>query len=516
MATEGAQYEKLGQAGLRFVDVVAQTVGFMGPVFGSILLIALVVGANNAGKGGGVATPVAIIIAAIGVAALGWIIAAYARRIHAAGALYDYVTAGTNERIGFVFGWIYLGGLIVLAVAIPLLIGGLLSDFLKGAYNIGVPYWVLDLAYCAILFSVLFFGVRISTRVQLTLVLISASVVTIFLIYIIAKVGAGNSIKPFEPSQAHGFGNMFYGVLYAILLFVGFESAANLAEETSQPKKYIPRAVLLSIGIVAVYFVIASFSQAVGFHLDASKWAGAAATGPLIALAAPGKAGGYGSNWFADLMTILLILDIAAVGIGASVAASRVMFSLGRDRRIPGAFASVSKRYGTPAGAIVTVIVISVAEIVWVRLGHGVLSKNIPGVPANVAQYPEYFPLFNWLAGYGALSLVVIYAAVALSSLRGLWGKVSSGGLLLAVIVGTAVAGGAIFASVYKVPSPLNTVPWITLGWAGVGVLILLYLVGTRNFRLSAAAAGAVPVESDMVVDVREVPSEEPPAPVVP
>ena len=67
MATEEIKYEKLGQAGLRFVDVVAQTVGFMGPVFGSILLIALVVGANNAGKGAGVATPVAIIIAAIGV-----------------------------------------------------------------------------------------------------------------------------------------------------------------------------------------------------------------------------------------------------------------------------------------------------------------------------------------------------------------------------------------------------------------------------------------------------------------
>src|SRR5205823_7144302 len=122
--------------------------------------------------------------------------------------------------------------------------------------------------------------------------------------------------------------------------------------------------------------------------------AGAAATGPLIALAQPAKAGGYGSSWFADVMTILLILDIAAVGIGASVAASRVMFSLGRDRRIPGAFASVSKRYGTPAGAIVTLIVIAVAEIIWVRLGHGVLSKNIPGVPPNVAQFPEYFPLF--------------------------------------------------------------------------------------------------------------------------
>src|SRR5919201_4945758 len=222
MATQEGQYEKLGQAGLRFVDVVAQTVGFMGPVFGSILLIALVVGANNAGKGAGAATPIAIIIAAIGVTALGWIIAAYARRIHAAGALYDYITAGAGERAGFVFGWIYLGGLIVLAVAIPLLIGGLLSDFLKGAYNIGIPYWILDFAYCAILFSVLFFGVRLSTRVQLTLVLVSATVVTIFLIYLVVKGGAsGNSVKPFTPSEAGGFGNMFYGVLYAILLFVG-------------------------------------------------------------------------------------------------------------------------------------------------------------------------------------------------------------------------------------------------------------------------------------------------------
>ena len=247
MAEERVEYEKLGRAGLRFVDVVAQTVGFMGPVFGSILLIALVVGANNAGKGAGVATPFAILIAAIGVAALGWIIAAYARRIHAAGALYDYVSAGFGERTGFVFGWIYLGGLIVLSVAIPLLIGGLTSDFLKGAYNIGIPYWLLDIVYCVILFSVLYFGVRLSTRAQLALVLFSASVVTVFILYIIVKGGhGGNSFKPFNPSEAGGFGNLFYGVLYAILLFVGFESAANLGGLTPPklPVRYLDDQIL--------------------------------------------------------------------------------------------------------------------------------------------------------------------------------------------------------------------------------------------------------------------------------
>ena len=365
MAEERVEYEKLGRAGLRFVDVVAQTVGFMGPVFGSILLIALVVGANNAGKGAGVATPFAILIAAIGVAALGWIIAAYARRIHAAGALYDYVSAGFGERTGFVFGWIYLGGLIVLSVAIPLLIGGLLSDFLKGAYNIGIPYWLLDIVYCVILFSVLYFGVRLSTRAQLALVLFSASVVTVFILYIIVKGGhGGNSFKPFNPSEAGGFGNLFYGVLYAILLFVGFESAANLAEETSDPKRNIPRAVITAIFIVGGFLLLASYSQAIGFGLDVSKWAGSAAIGPMIVLAQPGAAGGFGTNWFFDLMNILLILDIMAVGIGASVAATRLMFALARDRRIPGAMAAVSPRYGTPVATISFIVLGAILLVV--------------------------------------------------------------------------------------------------------------------------------------------------------
>ena len=161
------KYEKLGEGKLSFLDVVAQTVGFMGPVFGAILLLSLVVGANNAGKGAGIATPIAILIAAIGIAALGWIIAEYAKRIHAAGALYDYISAGAGERVGFVFGWVYTGGLIILAVAIPLLIGGVTADFLSSSYDIHIPYWVLDLVYTGILFCVLYFGVRISTRVQL-------------------------------------------------------------------------------------------------------------------------------------------------------------------------------------------------------------------------------------------------------------------------------------------------------------------------------------------------------------
>jgi hypothetical protein len=59
----------LRQAGLRLPDVIAQSVGFIGPVFSSALVLPLIVGAGL--YGAGVATPVAIILAAVGMAAIG-------------------------------------------------------------------------------------------------------------------------------------------------------------------------------------------------------------------------------------------------------------------------------------------------------------------------------------------------------------------------------------------------------------------------------------------------------------
>ena len=96
---------------------------------------------------------------------------------------------------------------------------------------------------------VLYFGVQISTRVQLTLALVSVAVVLVFFIKVIIDVGGDNDVaKAFNPSSsADGWAGIFFGVLYGVLIFVGFETAANLAEETAEPKRAIPRAVLLSV-----------------------------------------------------------------------------------------------------------------------------------------------------------------------------------------------------------------------------------------------------------------------------
>ena len=159
--------------------------------------------------------------------------------------------------VGFYAGWVYYWGTMVLTAAIPLIIGGITYGLLPRRPRVGEDASLLgdrDLIYCAALFCLLYFGVHISTRAQLILVIVSVTVVLGFFLYIIFKGGAGgnsNSIKPFLPSSSEGgWTGIFYGVLYGILIFTGFETAANLAEETAEPKKSIPRAIFLAIGVV--------------------------------------------------------------------------------------------------------------------------------------------------------------------------------------------------------------------------------------------------------------------------
>ncbi len=307
MAKSEPGYERLGAKILALPDVIAQSVGFMGPVFSSAFVIPLVVGVISAsGKGGGVASPISVLIAAVGVFALGWIVSSYVKEIHAAGSLYDYVTRGLGERLGTAAGWLYYGGVTVLLTGLLLLIGGYLQSTIASEFHRNpLPAWAWTLIVIVLIAGILYFGVRLSTRSQLVLALVSMLVVLIFFITVIAKLGSANSLKPFKPSSAaDGWSGIIFGVLYGILLFVGFETAANLAEETPNPRREIPIAVMTTAGIATVFFVLATYVEVAGFHYNL-KTLTAAAAAPLFALghrraradtAAPGSTG-CSSSW---------------------------------------------------------------------------------------------------------------------------------------------------------------------------------------------------------------------------
>src|SRR5919204_897313 len=150
MTSKGAEMSdtpnaSLGRAKISMTGVLAQSVGFMGPVFSVAALLPLIVGLSATGRGAGVATPVAIIIAGLGIFGAGWVIAQYAKRIHACGSLYEYICDAFGPRLGIVAGWLYFGAMLVLAAATFLVLGGLTQDFLQNAFSVDVPWWPLAL-----------------------------------------------------------------------------------------------------------------------------------------------------------------------------------------------------------------------------------------------------------------------------------------------------------------------------------------------------------------------------------
>jgi amino acid transporter len=475
---------------LTLVDAIAQSVGVMGPVFSIAFLVPLLVGLNASGSGAGTAAPLSVLIAAIGVLGLGWIVAQYARRIHAAGSLYDYVTDGLGQRIGGAAGLLYYIGILVLGMGILVMIGGTIHDTLQSEFNVTpLPEAVWDLILLVGLAAVLYLGVALSTRAQLTLALISLTVVLIFAVVVIAKVGSGNHVdQAFKPSSSpQGLRGVLFGVLYGVLLFTGFETAANLGEETAHPKRDIPRAVVTSVVAVAGFYIIASYAQVAGYHfsLDAlGKNAGA----PLFGLAAPVSDGGFGSVLVRRVVELVVVFDMLAVMIGCSTAATRGLFAMARDQRLPRPLAKISVRRGTPLTAAAVVVAAHLVVIVLTETWNGLLAQT---------GLPHYVAMFSWGSTFGGFALAIIYLLMSVGAIRGLRDHERPWAVHLAAVIGIMVTGAAIFGSFYHVTAPVIYAPWAAL----VLLLVGLVLAFTRpaaetTYSTSLAAAPAGPLTS--------------------
>jgi amino acid transporter len=401
--------------------------------------------------------------------------------VHAAGSLYDYVTMGLGSRIGAWAGWIYYGGTLLLSSAIAVLVGWFLRDNVLPAYGIDglLPSWLWSLIYVGLVFLVLAAGVKISTRLQLLLALVSAAVVLAFFVNVIINAPE-NSLRAFNPAEAPSYTGILFGVLYGVLIFVGFETAANLAEEAENPKRAIPRAVTLSVLIVAVFYVIAAYAQIAGFGFDTAVLLDPAiASGPLFALGSQDFFGGS-SDFMLNLLQLVVLLDVMAVGLGAATASTRGIFALGRDRKIPGVAAKTTGG-GNPIAAALVVAIVSAA---WVIATVAFKTLFANGVLEGA---PHELGVFQWISTLGAFLIMSVYGLMALGAFPGLSDHPNKVGLIVSGLLGLAVAAGALFGAIYKVLPPFDRIWLWAVLWAALGLVVTLAVKGREPAREALA-----------------------------
>jgi amino acid transporter len=467
------------------VGLRPNAVGLIGVLFQSITLmgpgvaVAFAYGPGITYAGG--SFPLALILAMVGCLLLALNIGQLALHLPSAGGSYTFISRGLGRAPGFMAGWI---GIPAYLLFLPL---NLLAFGFALQSASGEPWWIFAVVLAVGMALLTFFGVRLSIR---TLVVMGAIEIGVFVLlsgFLIAHPAAGNTLEAFTPAQwDHGRGGVqgvLVGTVIGFLVFTGFESAALLAEESRNPRQIVPRALLLSVAGIGIFFVLASYAGLAGYgftHIGTTRqphtYLGDSPT-PWFTLGqrAWGTAGKY--------VVELVVLNSLIANVGAGYTAlARLAFAMGRAGALPSVFGRVHPRFRTPPMPLAVGALLTIGFAVW--------SAQVYGQP------PSSFYLLVDTAAYCVL---LVYVGVSLAVPFYFWRERRSTfspvrhvvvpllSVLLLVVVLLAQFFFAIPPDHYPGLLPQYLAGAIDGGWLLVGIIWMLVL---RARRPDALAAG--------------------------
>src|SRR5262249_7546405 len=160
--------------------------------------------------------------------------------------------------------------------------------------------------------------------------------------------------KVFSPPTGVGLSDIFKGAVFGFLSFAGFEAASTLGEETKEPRRAIPLAILGTAVFGGIYFVYVTAVEMMGFGVDPKGVAAFASSGSLL-----GDLGStYIASWIGNLITLGTAISAFGCTLACVVGATRILYALSRDGLGTTALDSVDNQTGTPVRALGVVTVV--------------------------------------------------------------------------------------------------------------------------------------------------------------
>lgn len=264
-----------------------------------------------------------------------------------AGSAYTYVGKTISPKLGFLTGWAVLLDYLFL----PMVVWLIGASYLKAQFPaLPMHMWVLGFIVLTTAINVI--GLNVADKVNFALMIFQALVIIIFVALSIRSVlgGAGTgtllSAEPFL-GQGSSISAMVSGGAIAAYSFLGFDAVTTLSEETKNPKKTMPRAILLIAAIGGLIFIaVAYFTQLVhpgGVFDDSASASYEIATQ-------------IGGNLFTSVFIAGLCFGQFTSGIATQMSASRLLYVMGRDGVLPKKlFGTLNAKFNTPVRSILIV-----------------------------------------------------------------------------------------------------------------------------------------------------------------
>lgn len=288
------------------------------------------------------------------------------------GASYVWVGKAVSPYLGFMVGWIMLAGYGLGTVSDILPIGPSVMSLLglDPSSQWGEVLTVTLLGGAITGLAVI--GITVAARFQVAIaaveyvILLTFCVIAFVAVFISHKAGTVHpSWSWLSPTGVGGQGSIVGGMLVAVYLFTGWDTALYLNEETERPERNPGLSAIISVAILAVfYFVLVvclqgvASSAAVEAHSDSA----------LIFIA-----GKLVSSPWDKLMALAVALSVLGTTQAFLMSAARISYSMGADRVLPPVFGRIG-RHRTPAFATIVFGVLTIA-ITWLY----VFSSSISG-----------------------------------------------------------------------------------------------------------------------------------------
>ena len=311
-------------------------IGF-GAIVGAGIFVVIGIAAGIAGPAFLLGLFVAGIAATANALSSAQLAAAYPR----SGGTYEYGYQVLTPAAGFAAGWMFLASKISAAGTVAIGLTAYLAEILPG-----VPPRAIGVG-AIMLFTVLnYLGIRRSSRANLLIVAVSLGSLLLFIL-----VGASSfrpaNLRPFVP---HGWRSVLQSAALLFFAYTGYARIATLGEEVRDPRRTIPRAVVLTIaGAILLYFAVAIVALG-GAGASVMATTGA----PLHAAAVV-----MGKPWLATTVAVGGLTAMLGVILSQVLGLSRMAFAMARRGDLPRVLDHVGVGSGVPDRAVLAVGVVA-------------------------------------------------------------------------------------------------------------------------------------------------------------
>jgi amino acid transporter len=467
-----------GQLGL--FGVIMPGVAQVAPAFNLFFTTGLMV------SYAGASAPLIFLISMVGMVATASSLAQFAGIYPSAGSFLTYITRAIGARVAVAVGVITMLGYIIAFGGIYIFVGSYITQNVFNSPHIWGITQITTIVYGVLVVAPVVIGLRFGVRITVALYAFEVILLLVISGTILARGGnAGLSATPF--SWPHGSTDVLLTFSLAVLAFGGFEAAAPLAEETRDPRRNVPIAVIGAVVISGIIYVLGSYALVIAFG---TKHMGALAADPNPF----GTAAKVYIGFLAPVIAYVFLTSVTSSYVAANTQASRVIFAGARGGLFSRPLAGLSPRFRTPAVAAVAFVAPSIAI--------GVISTAITS-PGTASGY---------LSTYGILGLVIMYLAANVALIVE-WARRRRAGdrrnpwlWVVVPVIGIAVLGIPVWGDLRPgQPSPYNILPWLTLALVAVGVAYALILG-----RLKPAALAQAPALLEGVELTEPAPSQVP------